>query len=57
MTEVSEKWEPPSIMDVDNEGFVMARELLYARALSASQSIFRDMFSSSVLSIFCWMSK
>ena len=32
MTEVSEKWEPPSILDVDNEGFVMVRELLYARA-------------------------
>ena len=29
MTEIFEKWEHPSIMDVDNEGFAAVRELLY----------------------------
>lgn len=29
MTEIVEKWEHPSIMDVDNEGFVVIREQLY----------------------------
>jgi hypothetical protein len=29
MTEVVNKWDPPSIMDVDNEGFVAVREHLY----------------------------
>ena len=29
MTEIVDKWEHPSIMDVDNEGFVAVREHLY----------------------------